>query len=70
MLVTNFFFPKEIEEHVFSNALYPKGINPTTIAMDFELRGDKDSTRRDALVMNITKKPNGNLVGKCTIALA
>lgn len=69
-LITNFFFPKEIEEEVFANAsLYPKGINPTTLAQDFELHGDKDSKRHDTLLMNVTKDKHGNLVGKYTIAL-
>lgn len=70
VLITNFFFPKEIEEEVFANAsLYPKGINPTTIAQDFELHGDKDSKRRDTLLMNVTKDKNGKLMGSYKIAL-
>jgi protocatechuate 3,4-dioxygenase beta subunit len=69
VLVTNFFFPKDIEEEVFKNPLYPKGLNPTTLAQDFELNVDKDSKRHDALLMNVTKDKSGNLVGKYTIAL-
>ncbi|MBG9376012.1 hypothetical protein I5907_07185 [Panacibacter sp. DH6] len=70
VLTTNFFFPKAIEEEVFGTTLYPKGINPTTQAQDFELHDDKDTSRRDALVMQVTKQANGSLAGKCTIALA
>ena len=68
-LITNFFFPKEIEAEIFSSKLYPKGINPTTQVQDFELHADKDTTRHDALVMRVSKNKDGNLEGHCTIAL-
>src|SRR4051794_563954 len=71
VLTTNFFFPKEMENEIYnSNAsLYPKGINPVTLAQDFELRGDKDEKRRDTLLMKLTKDHTGNLSASYTIAI-
>jgi protocatechuate 3,4-dioxygenase beta subunit len=37
---TNVFYPKAIETAAYTNALYSKGQNPTTVARDVELRGD------------------------------
>jgi len=70
VLITNFFFTKEIENEVYKNPVYSKGPNPTTLAEDYELRGDKDTKRHDTLLMNVTKDRNGNLIGKYTIALS
>jgi len=69
VLTTNFFFTKEIEEEVYKSPLYTKGPNPATLAADFELRGDKDSSRRDALLMNVSKDKNGKLTAVYKIAL-
>jgi protocatechuate 3,4-dioxygenase beta subunit len=46
---TNVFYPKAIETAVYTNALYSKGQNPTTVARDVELRGD--TARFNALTM-------------------
>lgn len=68
-LITNFFFPKEIENEVYKNPVYTKGLNPTTLKEDFELSVDADTKRRDTLIMNVTKDKHNNLVAKYTIAL-
>ena len=68
-LITNFFFPKDIEDEVFKNPFYPKGPNPTTLSEDFELRVDKDSVRHDALVMKIKKAGDGKLTAISKITL-
>lgn len=69
LLTTNFFFSKEIENDVYTSPLYPKGPNPTTILQDFELRVDKDTTRHDTLVMDVSKDDNGNLVASYKVSL-
>ena len=46
---TNVFYPKAIETSVYTNGLYSKGQNPTTVARDVELRGD--TARFNALMM-------------------
>jgi protocatechuate 3,4-dioxygenase beta subunit len=69
VLTTNCFFEKDMENEIFRNSLYTKGPNPTTIKQDFELRGDKDSNRFEALVMKITKGANGRLTGRYTFAV-
>ncbi len=70
LLTTNFFFPKEIENHVYASPLYPKGPNPTPVLKDFELRVDKDTKRHDTLVMDVTKDNNGNLVAFYKVSMA
>jgi len=69
VLTTNCFFPKEIENEVYKSPLYPKGINPQTIAEDIELKVDRGTKRHDTLVMNVKKDQQNNLVAKYTIAL-
>lgn len=69
VLTTNFFFPKETENEVYTSPLYPRGPNPLSILQDYELKVDKDTTRHDSLLMDITKDPNGNLVASYKIAL-
>ncbi|HRH47210.1 MAG TPA: hypothetical protein PLP23_00585 [Panacibacter sp.] len=69
VLITNFFFPKEIENEVYKNPVYTKGPNLTTLKEDFELSVDTDTKRRDTLIMNVTKDMHDNLVAKYTIAL-
>jgi protocatechuate 3,4-dioxygenase beta subunit len=69
VLTTNFFFQKDIENEVYKNALYPKGPNPVTIAQDYELRVDKDSSRHDTLVMDVKKDADGKLKGFYKIAI-
>jgi len=69
-LTSNLFFTKEVESMVFKNPIYTKGENPVTVQQDFELRGDKDTTRRDTLIMKVEKDKNGKLIGKYTVALA
>ena len=69
LLTTNFFFPKEIENHVYASPLYPKGPNPIPVLQDIELRIDKDTKRHDTLVMDVTKDGNGNLVAFYKVAL-
>ncbi len=69
LLTTNFFFPKEIEDEIYKNALYPKGPNPLSILQDYELRVDKDTTRHDTLVMDVTRGSKGNLVASYKIAI-
>jgi len=68
-LTSNLFFDKEVEAMVFKNPLYANGVNPVTMAQDYELRGDKDSSRHDKLIMKVGKQ-GGKLVGKYTVALA
>ena len=68
-LTTNFFFPKEIENEVYKNALYPKGPNPLSILQDAELRVDQDTTRHDILVMDVAKDNKGNLTARYKIAV-
>ena len=68
-LTTNCFFPKEIENEVYKNPLYPKGPNPLPVLEDYELRVDKDTKRHDTLLMNIVKNGKGNLVAKYTLAV-
>jgi len=70
VLTTNVFFKKEIEDKIFSKPLYSKGPNPTTISEDFELRLDKDSKRRDILIMNVTSDKKGELSGYYKISIA
>jgi protocatechuate 3,4-dioxygenase beta subunit len=69
LLTTNFFFPKEIENDVYASPLYPKGPNPTAILQDVELRVDKDTTRHDMLVMDVSKDANGKLVASYKVSL-
>ena len=69
LLTTNFFFPKEIEDDVYASPLYPKGPNPTAILQDVELRVDKDTTRHDALLMDVSKDDSGNLVASYKVSL-
>lgn len=69
VLTTNTFFPKNVENKVYENPVYPKGPNPVTLQEDIELRGDKDSARHDTLVMKVDNDRNGNLVARYTIAL-
>ncbi len=69
LLTTNFFFPKEIENHIYASPLYPKGPNPIPVLQDIELRVDKDTTRHDTLVMDVSKDGKGNLVAFYKIAL-
>jgi protocatechuate 3,4-dioxygenase beta subunit len=68
-LTSNLFFDKEVEAMVFKNPLYANGVNPVTMAQDYELRGDKDSSRHDKLIMKVGKQ-GGKLVGKYTVALS
>jgi protocatechuate 3,4-dioxygenase beta subunit len=68
-LTTNFFFPKEIENEVYTDALYPKGTNPITIKDDYELRVDSNAIRHDTLVMNVAKGENGNLKASFKISI-
>lgn len=68
-LTTNFFFPKEIENEVYKDALYPKGTNPITIKDDYELRVDSNAIRHDTLVMNVAKGENGNLKASYKISI-
>ncbi len=69
VLTTNFFFPKQIENEIYKSPLYPKGPNPLSILEDYELRVDKDTTRHDTLVMDVTKDKNGKLVASYKIAV-
>lgn len=69
MLTTNVFFKKEVEDKIFADPLYPKGPNTTTLHQDFELRGDKDTKRRDELIMNVYTNKQGELVGEYTVSL-
>lgn len=69
LLTTNFFFPKEIENQVYASPLYPKGPNLIPVLQDIELRVDKDTTRHDTLVMDVSKDGNGNLVAFYKVAL-
>lgn len=69
VLTTNCFFEKHVENEIFKHPLYTKGINPTTIEQDFELRGDKDTKRFETLIMKVTKERNGSLVGRYTFAI-
>ncbi|HEY6978131.1 MAG TPA: hypothetical protein VH396_17645 [Chitinophagaceae bacterium] len=71
VLTTNFFFPKETENEIYQNyaSLYPKGINPTSLSQDIELRGDKDTKRHDTLLMKLKKDAKGNLSASYTIAV-
>lgn len=70
VLTTNCFFPKEIENKIYENPLYPKGPNTIAVSDDIELRVDKDTMRFDALVMHVSNNANGNLVATYTIAIA
>jgi protocatechuate 3,4-dioxygenase beta subunit len=63
-LTTNLFFVKEIENKIHQQPLYSKGPNPTTITEDFELKGDKDTKRRDTLIMTVTHNSIGELTGQ------
>ena len=69
LLTTNFFFPKEIENEVYASPLYPKGPNPLPVLQDIELKVDKDTSRHDHLLMNVTKNTEGNLIASYKIAL-
>ena len=69
VLTTNFFFPKEVENEVYKNTLYPKGPNPLSISEDYELKVDKDTSRHDALVMDVAKNPAGHLTASYKIAI-
>lgn len=69
VLTTNCFFPREIENEVYKNPLYAKGINPQSISEDIELKVDKDTKRHDALVMNVLKDHKGSLTASYTISL-
>ena len=71
ILTTNFFFPKEIENGIYQNnvSLYPRGINPTSISRDIELRVDKNTKRHDTLLMKLQEDHTGNLSASYTIAI-
>jgi hypothetical protein len=69
ILTTNLFFKKEVENKIHSTSLYPKGPNPTLLTADFELKGDKDSKRRDELVMNVYNNDKGQLIGEYKFAI-
>ena len=69
LLTTNFFFSKEIENQVYASSFYPKGPNPIPILRDYELRVDKDTRRHDALLMDVSKDGNGDLVASYKVAL-
>jgi protocatechuate 3,4-dioxygenase beta subunit len=71
VLTTNFFFPKQMEDEIYnSNASqYPKGINPTSVLQDIELKVDKDTKRHDVLLMKLEKDHKGNLSASYTIAV-
>ncbi len=69
VLTTNFFFPKEIENEVYKETLYPRGPNPLSILQDYELRVDKDTARHDTLVMDVTRGAKGNLIASYKIAI-
>ncbi|HSU50027.1 MAG TPA: hypothetical protein VLJ41_05540 [Segetibacter sp.] len=71
VLTTNFFFPKEMENQVYKDnaALYPKGLNPTSLDRDIELRIDKNAKRHDTLVMKLEKDTKGRLIASYTIAV-
>ena len=68
-LTSNLFFSPDVEKMVYQNPSYVNGINPTTIAQDYELRGDKDSSRHDILIMHVEKNNNGKLVGRYKVSL-
>ncbi len=70
VLTSNLFFPKHIEEEVYKNPGYPKGVNPVTVAQDIELHGDNDESRFKALIMDISKDSANRLIAKYKIALA
>ena len=70
VLTTNLFFPKDVENKVYQNPLYPKGPNPIAINEDIELRVDKDTKRHDTLVMQVTHDEKGQLTAQYTIAVA
>jgi len=70
VLTTNCFFPKDIENEVYSSPLYPKGANPATIQQDLELRVDTTTARHDALVMQVEKDNTGKLIASYTIAIS
>lgn len=67
---TNFFFTREIEQEAYKHHAYTKGENPVTIAQDFELRGDKDNARRDALLMKIDRHSSDQIIAHYKIILA
>jgi protocatechuate 3,4-dioxygenase beta subunit len=69
LLTTNLFFQKDIENEVYKNPLYTKGPNPISILNDIELKVDKDTSRHDSLVMNVTKDGNGKLTGRYKFAI-
>jgi len=69
VLTTNLFFPKEVENKVYQNPLYPKGPNPIAINEDIELRVDKDTKRHDTLVMQVSHDEKGELTAQYTIAV-
>jgi protocatechuate 3,4-dioxygenase beta subunit len=69
VLTTNLFFRKEVEDEIFKNPLFTKGPNPTKLSEDFELRVDKDNSRRDKLIMDVSTDKNGKLIGKYKFAL-
>jgi protocatechuate 3,4-dioxygenase beta subunit len=63
---TNFFLPKEVENAVYKNPLYAKGLNPVTIAQDIELRGDTE--RHNALMMSVKEDGKGGYLATFTIS--
>lgn len=69
VLTTNCFFPKEIEDEVYKSPLYPKGTNPQSVLQDIELRVDHNTTRHDALVMDVKKDRTGKLIASYKIAI-
>ncbi|HEY2582335.1 MAG TPA: hypothetical protein VGI43_11040 [Mucilaginibacter sp.] len=69
LLTTNLFFKKEVENKIHQKPLYPKGPNPTPLTEDFELKVDKDSKRRDTLIMNVYNNDKGLLIGEYKFAI-
>jgi protocatechuate 3,4-dioxygenase beta subunit len=69
ILTTNLFFKKETENKIHQTSLYPKGPNPTLLTQDFELKVDKDTKRRDELIMNVYNNDKGQLIGEYKFAI-
>ncbi|HEY4324735.1 MAG TPA: hypothetical protein VGN20_12140 [Mucilaginibacter sp.] len=69
LLTTNLFFQKEVENKIHQKPLYSKGPNPTPLNEDFELKGDKDTKRRDTLIMDVATDSKGQLIGQYKFAI-
>ena len=69
VLTTNLFFPKELENKIHKDSLYPKGPNPIKILEDVELKVDKDTKRHDALIMDMFHNEKGELIAQYKIAV-